>query len=499
MKVKVSCAMSSFVRFHQKSKLRYKMSNIYKEIIEYQRTLFALLNEFFVRATGKSAEKFSSLENFSENIHSAGLSIIKQFKSAIEWADIELRRFYSEEGAKAYSNAIKLAGLKLTLGGSSGFFGTHLQAVNSSLLYADTILIPDPVFPWLEVDRQEERFRHIKMLEAAFFILHMKPIVDAELLIPAICVFPSWEKLLEQEDTETQKGFIQLDVDIFSHYVDESIESFKDIADFIKKYPVRFIEAVESNNLFVGPGSQIGVPIKKAITDYEEYVNEWRSDPWLKSFNKLSAEGKILNAINERLMPQYHLIENSIELNSNPLLPIQQQAHYFKLISEMNSSRLVELGLLDPKIRALITAFSNEKFPWLTKLSIDDIVNLRINNENIPFKKRLRDIVSNLHYTTINDIDKVAREISHDLRIATNDHLKEIEFITNKYQRKHTKTAVTAWASLGAMLIPSLAPLIGIVAPFPLAFKYAFDKLDEKKIKESMAKSLLGVVSRIIE
>ena len=67
----------------------------------------------------------------------------------------------------------------------------------------------------------------------------------------------------------------------------------------------------------------------------------------------------------------------------------------------MNSSRLVELKLLDPKIRALISAFSNEKFSWLTNISIDDIVNLRINNENIPFKKRLNDIVSNLHFTSI--------------------------------------------------------------------------------------------------
>lgn len=475
------------------------MADIYKEIIEYQRTLFALLNEFFYRSTGKSVEEFSSLDEFSENIHKVGASIAKQFGSALEWADNEIRRFYSEEGAKVYSNAKNLAGMKLTLGGSSEFLETHLKAVSSSLLYADTVLIPDPVFPWLEVERREERFRHVKLLQAAFFILHLKPIVDADLTIPAVCVFPSWEKLLEQHDHETKKGLMQLNIDIFSHYVDVSIESSKDLVDFINKYPDKFIEAVDRKNLFVGPGSRIGEPVKNALSNYEAHVNEWRSEAWLQHFHKLSSEEKVLNAINERLLPQYHLIENSTELNSNPLLPIQQQAHYFHLISEMNSSRLVKLGLLDPKSRALISAFSNERFSWLTNIPICDIVNLRINNENARFKKRLESVVSHMHDTTINDIDKVAREISHDLRVATNDHLKEIESITKKYQRKHTETLMTAWVSFGAALIPSLAPLIGITAPLALTMKYAFDKFGERRIKESMAKSLLGVVTRVIE
>ena len=96
------------------------------------------------------------------------------------------------------------------LGGSSSFKASQFNSVTQSLLYADTILIPDPVMPWIESDRKEERFRNIRMLEAVFGILHIKPLVDAEFRYPAVMVFPSWEKLLEHNDAQTQAGISTL-------------------------------------------------------------------------------------------------------------------------------------------------------------------------------------------------------------------------------------------------------------------------------------------------
>jgi hypothetical protein len=46
--------------------------------------------------------------------------------------------------------------MKLVLGGSSRFLESQLNAVRQLLLYADTVLIPDPILPWIEVDRSEE-------------------------------------------------------------------------------------------------------------------------------------------------------------------------------------------------------------------------------------------------------------------------------------------------------------------------------------------------------
>jgi hypothetical protein len=54
-----------------------------------------------------------------------------------------------------------------------------------------------------------------------------------------------------------------------------------------------------------------------------------RRSGWQEEFDELSVAGKVMNALMERLGPQYHLLENAEELRAHPLLSIEQQAHYF--------------------------------------------------------------------------------------------------------------------------------------------------------------------------
>src|SRR3954465_15546683 len=82
---------------------------------------------------------------------------------------------------------------------------------------------------------------------------------------------------------------------------------------------------------------------------------------------------KVLNGIFERLSPQFHLFENAEELTAHPLLSIEQQAHYFKLVSEVNAGRLSKLGLLDDATRRLLAALSSERLQWVSKISISPL------------------------------------------------------------------------------------------------------------------------------
>jgi len=70
---------------------------------------------------------------------------------------------------------------------------TQLDAVRRLILYADIVLIPDPVFVWIETPRPEERFSHIQLLEAMFFLLRLKSLVDCASAYPPVIVFPSFE------------------------------------------------------------------------------------------------------------------------------------------------------------------------------------------------------------------------------------------------------------------------------------------------------------------
>jgi hypothetical protein len=64
-----------------------------------------------------------------------------------------------------------------------------------------------------------------------------------------------------------------------------------------------------------------------------------------------------------------------------------------------------------------------------------------------------------------------------------------------KYKRVHGQTAVMAVAAAGVALFPSLAPFLANVAPLALITKYGYDKVSESAEKQTLTKSLVGVLA----
>ncbi len=88
-------------------------------------------------------------------------------QTAYEKLESSLMNLYSTEGEKVFRAAKILDACKLNLGGSSRFLETHLNATRKSLLFSDTVLIPDPIMPWIEERRDEEQFKHVIPLQMA--------------------------------------------------------------------------------------------------------------------------------------------------------------------------------------------------------------------------------------------------------------------------------------------------------------------------------------------
>lgn len=465
------------------------------QLLEYQRELFNRLEEFFQRATGRTPSKFCHIDDFAATVRRDAHSIATRAAAAYPWADQEIRRFYAEKGAHAFQWAKELGGLKLVLGGSSRFLGTHFEAVKRTALYADTILIPDPVLPWLESPREEERFRHVSFLQAVFMLLHLKPLVDADLPFPAIAVFPSWEKMLEENDQQTQKATFQLVADVAANYVHPEIRSIEGLAEYVKQNPDAFIQAVEKHRLFVAPGGHTNEPLHLAIHRYKDEMETWRSKKWLEQVNSLSDVGLVLNGIIERISPQYHLLENSEELHASPMLCIEQQAHYFRIVGKTNGERLRQLGLLDRKTQLAVETLGSRQLNWLSNIPLDALCGLRRNNENSAFRTRVSKAIATLHDASLDDLGRVAAEVCHEVTGLVAEHDKHLREIQSKYARIHGQTAVAAWAAVGAALIPSLAPFVGTAAPLALAGKYVWDKVAEQSDRRRLSRSLMGVLS----
>jgi len=408
------------------------------------------------------------------------------------------RNRYKQEASNAFVSAKNLDACKLNLGGSSRFQKTQLNATRKSLLYSDTVLIPDPIMPWLGTKRDEEKFNHIIPLQMAFFILHLSDLTGSDFDIPPFFVFPSFEKTLEKHDAQTQQNTMQLITDVFSHYVDSAITSPQNIMEFASKYPDKYLQRIEDSKLFVSQGGEPGESIKSAIENHKAEMRIWRSEAWCEELFSHGDISVVTNAIFERISPNFHLLENSDELRSHPFLCISAQAHYFQLIANMKNTNIPNKAFFDPSTNAILHSLSSQRLGFLSNIDDSQIIELRKTNENIEFRRELRDLVNSLPETKLEDLGYVASEICSHIERAISKHEKQVDSFKDKYAAKHKYTALIAGSTLGVTMLPVLAPFLGALLPLGLAStagKYVSDKLDEKAEGRGFSHSMMGVIS----
>ena len=464
------------------------------ELITYQRNLFAFYDEFFKRATGKSAKDFAPLDKFAETVPTLR-SRTKTLKSAFEWAEPELNKIYRHMTIKAFGDAAALGGIKVVQGGGAHFRRTQLSAARRMVLYTDTVLIPDPVFALTETKRTEERFLSIRILEEIFFLLRLKPLVDADLGVPPVVVFPSFDSLLSTQEPITKEkltGFVGGTLGIL---LDLPLTSIEDSVAFATNYPEQFLHAVASTQLLVAPGGPFGEPLDDALQRYIREVGAWRTKEHMSIIRSLSKSQQVCNALLERFEPQFHLIDNSIAMRAQPLLSVDQQAFYFKLSAKASADLLERESRISAATRSSIDALASTQFEWLSNATISALVEMRLNNENVHFRNRLSDSTAILRDTDFEDIDRVAAEVATGIGGLLNDYRSAARKLEEKYRRKYAGLAGAGWLSVGAFLIPHLVPLIASVPGLTLAGKYAIEKMEERKEKRELAGSLVGILA----
>ncbi|GLH80620.1 hypothetical protein SSBR45G_55290 [Bradyrhizobium sp. SSBR45G] len=471
------------------------MIDIAKEASAYQIELFQMIGEFWGRATGMPPEEFSPIEGFGDAVRKRGRDFQHRVEDAFTFADTQLRTFYAQNGVKAYRLASRLGGTKLVLGGASNFGTSQLASTRSTLLYADTVLIPDPLYPWLEDARQHERFRLVRPLQAAHAILHLRPLIDANLPHCPLFVFPSFEKSLEREDDATRKGIDQLVVDVLTHFVDPGIGSFEDAHVFANTHTDDFIRAVERNALFVPPEANIGEPVAQSLQRYDHFVKTWRTAEYIQMYRRAPVGSKVLTGIFERLTPNFHLFENAEELGAHPLLSIEQQGHYFKLVSEVNADRLSRLRLLDEPTRRQLAALSSERLEWLNNIPVAVLAELREDSEHEVFRKMLATAISNLHASALENVDKVAAEICREIDSGIARYNRSVREINDKFKASTAQTAVGVVGAGFGLLVPALAPFLGSIVPLAALTKLGHDALTRHIELKKHSRSLIGVLA----
>jgi len=437
---------------------------------DLQETLFALFARLFGALTGRAVD----LVLKEEEIRDLMVWRIKHDTQAFEVATNEatqaLASFYDAHYLELFRRGQQLGGMRLLSGGQRVFQKSALTSLRLTALYADTQLIPDPIYPFLEGGLNLNA-AHLQLAIALFHILSLRPLVDARFPVPPVFVFPSFERSLEGGDAHTKMGLEKLIVSVIGPHCKGTIESLDDLFAYTRRQDDAFAQELLNAKLFVPPNGTPGemLSIAQAREAYLSGLAGIRSQDNLEELRQLPAPSLIVNGIMERLSPQYHLLENANEMNAQPLLSQVAHWHYFEMSATASAQELVRKNVLSEQSYQTLRAIQDDSIAWLADIPVDTLRDLIANNEHRWFREEMNRYTALLATESPIDSDAMVREVNHGLAAMVQKQHAVMNEIQNKYAPR--KAAIIAAGIAGVAtagvvtLLPMLSPLLGSTLP----------------------------------
>lgn len=475
---------------------------------DIQVELFRLFSVLFTALTGTGVISIANKEEIRNRLISKfkneGQNFAQQLNSSVE----ELEEFYKKNSRLLFLHAKGLGGVKLLTGGQRAFGESAFNGVRITGLYADTQLIPDPVYPYLTGDMHLNA-AHLQLAHSLYYILQLQPLVDARLPTPPVFIFPSFELELESGDAVTQLGLSELALRLVAPVCSGTFESIEDLTEYANKHEEQFINAVMRERLFVYQGGNPSEQMSgsEALKRHLAALEGVRDAGTLAQMRKTPAGILIMFGVIERLLPQYHLLENSTELNAQPLLSQEVHWHYYEKCAQATARSLVNHQILSESSFQTLRALHDEKLGWLANIPIEGLVELNRAQEHKVFRKELKDYTTQLASAGSADLNHVVREVNHALADLVQRQQKNLRDIEDKYAPKKWGTyvggALTVGTAASALMLPSLAPLLGLSAPAiataagiaGTAVGYGKEKAGELIEKHRSSKTMLGMLA----
>jgi len=222
-----------------------------------QAELFQHFERLFAALTGVAVEHIVEFDEVRNRLLARVRDEYKSLADSFNSAADELAEFYRAHGPEIFNYAKRLGGMKAVAGGQRQFTESGLEATRISGLYTDTQLIPDPVYPFLASDLQLNA-KHLQLAHILYYLLQLKPLVDARLPVPVIVVFPSFEEPLEEHDAATKAGIEALLLQVAAPVCEGSITAVGELLEFAARYPDKYLPAVMAAQIFVPVGHEPG-------------------------------------------------------------------------------------------------------------------------------------------------------------------------------------------------------------------------------------------------
>jgi len=477
---------------------------------EAQAELFRLFAQLFAALTGRAVELVANEQEIKDRMLWRLDHEPDAMAEAANTASDELAAFYSANAVKLFQHAKTLGGLRLVTGGQRTFGPSALNAVRITGLYADTQLLPDPVHPFLSADLHLNA-KHLQLAHALFYVLQLRPLVDAGLPVPPVFVFPSFEEGLEEHDAHTKHGMEQLAVRMVAHLCDGTVTSVGELFEYASKHGDLLAPALLASGLFIPPGAQpdqrLGVP--DAVQAYIAALEGVRSEEMVARMKTLPTGVLLLNGVLERVRPHYHLLENATELGAQPLLSQRAHWHYFEKCAQANAEDLRRKSVLSEQAFQTLRAVQDDSLSWLATIPVQTLTELIANNEHRWLREELNKYTAQLAGGTAIDTNDMVREVSFGLASLVQRQQKAMGDIERKYAPKKMAAYLSGGSGLAvaaaASLLPSLSPLLGVAIPVAAAaaavgggvLGFGKEEIGEQVEKRQAERSMLGVLATV--
>jgi hypothetical protein len=473
-----------------------------------QSELFRLFSQLFAALTGRAVELITTEQEIKDRMIWRLTHESDAMANATNAIFEELVAYYNTNAVQLFQHAKTLGGMRLVTGGQRRFGPSALNAVRITGLYADTQLVPDPIHPFLYADLNLNA-KHLQLAHALFYILQLRPLVDAELPVPPVFVFPSFEESLEERDPHTKFGMEQLAVRMISPLCNGTVNSMEELFEYARKTDKSFAQVLVASGLFIPPGGQPNqqLSLDESVKAYISGLEGIRSEKILTQMKALPASVLLLNGVLERLRPHYHLLENARELDAQPLLSQHVHWHYFEKCAQANAEELRRKNVLSEQAFQTLRAVQDDSLSWLATIPVQTLTELITNNEHRWLREELNKFTAQLAGGDAIDMNEMVREVNHGLASLVQRQLKAMKDIERKYYPKKMAAYLGGGAGLtvaaAATFLPSLSPLLGVALPTAAAaaaigvgaLGFGKEKVGEHVEKRQAEHSMLGVLA----
>jgi len=475
---------------------------------DVQVELFVLFSSLFAALTGRSVDLVQDTGEIQERMMWRVKHQPDTFATSVNQATEELGEFYNLHSVRMFQHAKSFGGIRLVTGGQRTFGPSALNGVRITGLYADTQLIPDPIYPLLSSDLNLNALP-LQLAIQLFHLLKLSPLINADLAVPAVFVFPSFEESLEQDDAHTKMGLERLAIRLITPICNGHVHSLDELFEYSVKHETEFLDALMPSGLFVPPGGAPGIQLsaRDAANQYLRELEGVRSAAVLDQMKRAPIGPLLLTGVLERLRPHYHLSENASELGAQPLLSQPVHWHYFEKVAQANARELRSQNVISDQALQTLRAIQDDSLSWLANIPVTTLAELVSNNEHRWFREELNKYTNQLASTGPIDTNEMIREVSHGLASLVQRQGKNLRDIEKRYAPKKaaaiTGGIVGAGLVASAVMLPFLSPLLGIGIPaVALAgaasgtlIGFGKEKIGEAIEKRQAGQSMLGVLA----